>query len=130
MNTDCTIQTPYLVFHITNIGDKSLDSNLFLYSGMAPEGQRPEFDIIIKNGNWNELVINLNGKEVRVSQGYGTLKINNIRAEATWEDGSNAFGLLSGNIDTFLELVPGNNTLVIEGLESGEAIINYTPVWI
>jgi predicted phage tail component-like protein len=69
----------------------------------------------------------LNGKSLTYTGTGGALVIDNVNMEATI-NGQNAFGNLSGNIDTFLEIVPGLN--VMSSVDATNVTITYIPIWI
>jgi hypothetical protein len=69
----------------------------------------------------------LNGKVLTYSGPAGTLIIDNLNMEATI-DGQNAFGYLDGDIDTFLEIIPGVNKYTSNGATN--VTIAYIPLWV
>ena len=58
-----------------------------------------------------------------------TLVIDNVEMEAT-KDGTNKFDKLDGDIDTFLSVIPGDNTLSLTGTGLGISVtIQFISMW-
>jgi len=58
-----------------------------------------------------------------------TLIIDNLEMEATLA-GANAFDNLGGDVDTFLHILPGDNTLTVGGTGLNVSVtVNYIPLW-
>ena len=73
--------------------------------------------------------ITMNGNTlIYEGEGTGPLVIDNIEMEIT-RGGINVFDKLSGDIDTFLKIIPGENTVVADGV-NGDIRINYIPMWL
>lgn len=86
----------------------------------SPQGSK--FTITAIGSN---IWLSINGRAITYS-GSGTLILDNINMEAT-VDGANVFHSLSGDIDTFFKIVPGNNAIAATGASS--ITVNYIPMW-
>lgn len=87
--------------------------------------------IIQIDGAWNELTLSMNGKTLNYdTPGEGTLIVDNVDMEVTL-GGSNKFDELSGDIDTFLRVIPGNNILTVTGNTIDVHVnIKFIPLWL
>jgi predicted phage tail component-like protein len=95
----------------------------------APQGGK--FDIVI-TGTWTTITLAVNGKTLTFSQAgaSATLTIDNIEMECD-VGGTNKLSYLSGDVDTFLHLIPGTNTITITGTGMNFSIlVDFTPMWI
>lgn len=72
--------------------------------------------LITINGSWATLSLILNGNTLSFTEAgvTSTLIIDNINMEAT-KNGVNKFDKLGNDIDTFLSIRPGENTLFVDG---------------
>ncbi len=82
-------------------------------------------------GSWTTLTLTMNGKTLNyTASGSGTAIVDNIEMEVTL-GGVNKFSVLTGDIDTFLHLLPGNNTLAVSGTGLNISVaIEFIPMWI
>lgn len=111
-----------LVKHVfTNIGTRVIDYR-------SPQGSK--FMITIA-GSWTTLSLSLNGLTLNYPQaGPGTLTIDNIEMECRLGE-DNKFSVLTGDVDTFLKIIPGLNTLTVDGTGLDiDVTVNYIPMWL
>lgn len=110
------------------------DSEEFTHPGTrlvnyrSPQGSK----FLIKvDGSWATLSLGLNGKTLTYNTaGNDLLTIDNIEMECTLGI-INVFDNLGGDIDTFLKVVPGVNTLTVGGTGLDVTItIEFIPLWI
>lgn len=94
----------------------------------SPQGSK--FDIIV-SGSWTTLELTLNGKTLEYTEsGSGLLVINNVDMEVKL-DGANKLSKLDGDVDSFLSVVPGENTIEISGTGLNVTVtIDFTPIWL
>ena len=94
----------------------------------SPPGSRCWIEIV---GSWTTLGIGMNGKTLVYGEaGSGTLTIDSIEMEV-YLDAVNKLSVVTGNVDTFLEIVPGTNALVIAGTGLSIAItVRYISLWL
>lgn len=95
----------------------------------SPYGSK--FNITI-TGVWSMLSLSMNGETLNYTNAEfnKTLILNNIEMEATI-DNNNRFFMLTGSIDSFLKIIPGNNILDIGGAGLNVLVtINFIPMWI
>ena len=94
----------------------------------SPQGSK--FDIVI-TGSWATLEILLNGKTLEYTEaGTGVLVIDNVDMEVKL-DGVNKLSKLDGDIDTFLTVMPGENTISIDGTGLDVTVtIDFAPQWL
>jgi len=94
----------------------------------SPQGSK--FNIIL-TGAWTDISLSMNGAVLHYYQAAnGILTIDNIEMEASL-DGVNKFNVLTGDVDTFLKIVPGVNTLTISGTDLDVVVnIDYVPLWL
>ncbi len=83
------------------------------------------------NGLWTTLSLGLNGKTLTYNTaGNGLLIVDNIEMECTF-GGANVFDNLGGDIDTFLKVIPGVNTLAVGGTGLDATItVEFIPLWL
>lgn len=105
----------------TNLGTRTINRK-------SPQGS--EFKIEVA-GSWTTLTLSMNGKTLNYPvSGTGTLVIDNVEMEAHL-DAVNKYGVVTGDVDTFLSLVPGDNTLTIGGTGINATVtIKYIPLWL
>ncbi|MDF2591402.1 MAG: phage tail component [Clostridia bacterium] len=108
-------------FEFENPGTKEIDNS-------SPQGSK--FNVVI-TGTWTTLSISLNGKTLGyVGAGTGTLVINNIDMEATL-DGLNDLDNIDGDIDSFLSIIPGQNSINVSGTGLNITVqIVFAPMWL
>jgi predicted phage tail component-like protein len=95
----------------------------------SPQGSK---SLITITGSWSSLSFAMNGKTLTYghSASSKTLIIDNILMEATL-DGSNVFGYLGGSLDDFLPIIPGANSLTVNGTGLNiDVTVTYIPLWI
>jgi len=94
----------------------------------SPQGSKFKIEV---DGSWTTLALTLNGKTLTYTGvGSGVLTIDNIELEATLGI-VNAYGSFTGATDTFLHVIPGENTLSITGTGLTIAVtVEYIPLWL
>lgn len=97
----------------------------------SPQGSK--FDITVV-GTWsNDLNLTLNGKTLEFTEAVATSKtlvIKNVDMEVTLE-GVNALNSLDGDLDSFLNVIPGQNTIEIDATSLNVTVIlDFTPMWL
>lgn len=95
----------------------------------SPQGSK--FDIRI-TGSFTTLSLSLNGKTFNYNQVVtnGTVTIDNVEMEVDL-NGINKLNFISGDIATFLEVVPGDNIISVSGTGLNvEITLDFTPMWI
>ena len=94
----------------------------------SPQGSKSRIIIV---GSWTTLSLTMNGKTLNYTQaGDGTLIFDNVEMECAL-GGDNKFSILTGDIDTFLKIIPDNNTLTVNGTDlSLNVTIEYIPLWV
>lgn len=95
----------------------------------SPYGSKFKITIV---GSWTMLTLSMNGQTLTYANvgSNSTLIIDSIEMEVI-QNGINKFDKLDGDIDTFLRIVPGNNTLSITGTGiNASAIIEFIPLWV
>lgn len=96
----------------------------------SPQGSKSD---IIVTGIWTNISISLNGSTLTFSEPSVTNKslvINNVNMEITL-NGANKLSKLSGDIDSFLSIVPGDNTINISGTGVNvNVLLDFTPAWL
>lgn len=95
----------------------------------AKSPQTSKFTLTVQ-GSWNNLVFTLNGKSLTYSgSATGTLIFDNVNLEATL-NGSNALSNITGNLETFLEVLAGQNTLSVTATSLNVIVtIDVRPEW-
>jgi predicted phage tail component-like protein len=93
----------------------------------SPQGSKFKMEVV---GTFTTLTLAMNGRTLNYTQASnGTVTIDNVEMEAVL-GAVNKFSVLSGDIETFLSVVPGNNTLSIGGTDLNITItIKYIPLW-
>lgn len=94
----------------------------------SPQGSK--FDIII-SGSWSTLLLTLNGNTLEYTEsGSGELVIDNINMTAKL-NGTNKLSALEGDIDSFLSIIPGENTITVSGSNLNITVtIDFRPMWL
>lgn len=95
----------------------------------SPQGSK--FDIIV-TGSWTTLTLTLNGKQLNYNQAVsnGTMTIDNVEMEVNL-NGVNKLSAVTGDLATFLEVIPGNNVINVSGTGLDiEVTIDFSPMWI
>ncbi len=83
-------------------------------------------------GSWSTLSLSLNGSTLTYNEAgsAATLIIDNVEMEA-YVGLVNKFNSLDGDIDTFLSVIAGTNTLTVNGTGLNVTVtINFIPMWI
>jgi predicted phage tail component-like protein len=108
-------------FEFENPGTKEIDMS-------SPQGSK--FNVVI-TGTWTTLSVSLNGKTLDYSgAGSGVLSINNIDMEVTL-DGLNKLDMIEGDIDSFLSIIPGQNSISVSGTGLNITVqIAFAPMWL
>lgn len=109
-------------FTFNNPGTKEIDFR-------SPQGSK--FNIII-TGSWATLTLTLNNKQLSYNQAVnnGTVIIDNVEMEVDY-NGVNKLNVVSGDLATFLEVLPGNNTLNVTGTGLNITVtIDFSPMWL
>lgn len=105
----------------TNLGTRVINRK-------SPQGSKFKIEVV---GSWTTLTLSMNGKTINYPvSGTGTLVIDNIEMEA-YLGIVNKYGVVMGDVDTFLSLIPGDNTLTIGGTGINATVtIKYIPLWL
>lgn len=92
--------------------------------------QGSKFDIIV-SGSWTTLELTLNEKTIEYTEAdSGTLVIDNVNMEIKL-DWVNKLSKLDGDIDSFLTVIPGENTIAIDGTGLDITVtIDFIPMWL
>lgn len=94
----------------------------------SPQGSK---SLITINGSWTTLSLTMNGATLSyLFAGVNSeLIINNADMEVT-KDGLNIFNNMTGDIDEFFSIIPGDNTLTVSGSGLNITItIKFIPMW-
>jgi predicted phage tail component-like protein len=85
---------------------------------------------IVINGSWDDLEITLNGKTLEYTDAdSGQLIIDCVNLECTL-DGSNALANLDGDLEDFLPIISGVNTITVDGTNFNiSVLIDFRPEW-
>jgi predicted phage tail component-like protein len=95
----------------------------------SPQGSK--FDIVI-SGSFTDLSLTLNGKTLNYTEtvSSGVVTIDNVNMEVDL-GGTNKLAKVTGNRGTFLEVLPGSNTLTVTGTVLNiSVLVDFTPEWI
>lgn len=87
---------------------------------------------ITVNGSWTTISFTLNGQSLTFTESgsSATLIIDNIEMTA-YKNGVSKFDELEGNIDTFLKILPGNNSFKIDGTGLNCSVtVDFIQLWI
>lgn len=110
------------IFTFENVGTRETNFR-------SPQGSK--FNIQVK-GSFTTLKLSLNGKALSYNQAVvsKTLTVDCVEMEVTL-DGVNKLGVVTGDLGTFLEVVPGNNALTVSGTGMDiKVTIDFSPMWI
>lgn len=94
----------------------------------SPPGSK--FKIAV-SGSWDDLSISMNykGFTIPLSSNNGPIEIDNIEMTIV-QGGQNIFSSITGDIDTFMTILPGENTLYVSGTNANATVIvEYIPLW-
>lgn len=94
----------------------------------SPQGSK--FNIII-DGVFRNLTLTLNGKTLTHGDylASGTFTIDNYNMEVNL-NGDNDLSEMSGDLGTFLEILPGENTITVSGTSlDAEITLDFIPMW-
>ena len=98
-------------------------------SGRSPlEGQ----SLIRLDGSWDELIVTLNGKSITHSAVTSSKELVIDNLNYTIElDSVNALADCSGDLEDFLTIEPGSNTIAISGTSLGsiDLTVDFRPEW-
>lgn len=105
----------------TNLGTRVINRK-------SPQGSKFTIEVA---GSWTTLSLAMNGKTLNYPvAGTGTLVVDNVEMEA-YLDAVNKYGVVTGDVDTFLSLIPGANTLTVGGTGINATVtIKYIPLWL
>lgn len=95
----------------------------------SPQGSK--FDIRI-NGSFTTLGLTLNGKTINYNQAVsnGLVTIDNVDMEVDL-NGVNKLNAISGDLATFLTVMPGSNTISVAGTGLNiELTLDFSPMWL
>jgi len=115
------------VLTLTNYTFTNPGTRLINYK--SPQGSKFKITII---GSWTTLSLSINGSVLNYPEAVinGTLIIDNIEMECILGI-VNKFSVLTGDIDTFLKIIPGNNIFTVNGTGLNlDVNIGYIPLWI
>lgn len=99
-----------------------------LISFKSPEQSK---SLITVDGSWSSLSVAMNGNTLQYNlSGEGRLVIDNINMDVKM-NGINIFGSITGDIDSFFTILPGDNSLIITGSTvNANVTINYISLWL
>lgn len=94
----------------------------------SPQGSKSQIKVV---GSWSTLSLLLNGKTLTyTTAGSGELIIDNVYLEVTL-DGQNKLSVMDGDLDSFLPITVGENTIQISGTGLNVNVtIDFTPAWL
>lgn len=93
----------------------------------SPQGSRSDIKIV---GGWGSLEVRLNGKHLSFPPGTGEILIDNIDM-TVMIDGENKLSVVGGDIDSFLPIIPGQNTLKVSGVDLNVGVyLEFRPQWL
>jgi len=108
---------------------------ILIYPGTRELNYRSQMGskfLITATGSWSKISFKVNDKTLYFNEpgSSSTLIIDNINMTAK-QDGISKFDKLDGDIDDFLELLPGNNNFRIDGIDLN-CVVNatYIPLWL
>lgn len=109
-------------FDFDNPGTVAIDKN-------SPQGSKSQIKVV---GDWTTLELTMNGKTLSYTAAAtnGTLIFDNVYLEVTI-DGNNGLEFVEGDLDTFLPIMPGENTIGIDGAGLNVTVtMDFTPAWL
>lgn len=115
------------VIGLTDYGFANPGTRLINYR--SPYGSKSRITVV---GSWTTLSLSMNGQTLNYTEaGVGaTVIFDNIEMECS-SGGVNKFSVLTGDIDSFLKIMPGNNTLTVNGTGLNLTVtIEYIPLWV
>lgn len=94
----------------------------------SPQGSKFS---IKADGSWTKITFAMNGNTITYNEaGSGELILDNVNMTATLS-GVNKFGVLTGDVDSFLKMLPGANTLTVSGTGINVTVtVTLIPLWI
>lgn len=94
----------------------------------CPQGSKSS---IVVTGTWTSFTLALNGEMLEYTEaGSGTVTFDNIEMEVDL-DGLNKLSVVDGDIDKFLSIKPGENTIYITGADLDVTVtVDYIPMWL
>lgn len=94
----------------------------------CPQGSKSS---IVVTGTWTSFTLALNGEMLEYTEaGSGAVTIDNIEMEVDL-DGVNKLSAVDGDIDKFLSIKPGENTIYITGADLDVTVtVDYIPMWL
>jgi predicted phage tail component-like protein len=109
-------------YEFSNPGTRHIDYH-------SPYGSESKITIV---GTWTTLSLAMNGATLSYDEAAtsSTLVIDNVEMTALLGT-TNKFSVLSGDIDTFLSIISGSNTLTVNGTGLNVTVtIDFIPMWI
>lgn len=109
-------------FDFDNPGTVTIDKN-------SPQGSKSQIKVV---GDWTTLELTLNGKALAYTEAAvaGELIIDNVYLEVTI-DGDNGLEYVEGDLDSFLPIIPGENSIEVDGTGLDVTVtIDFTPAWL
>ena len=94
----------------------------------SPQGSKFSIKAV---GSWTKITFAMNGNTITYNEaGSGELILDNVNMTATL-GGVNKFGVLTGDVDSFLKMLPGANTLTVSGTGINVTVtVTLIPLWI
>ena len=126
------INVPWIVtYNFTATGAKSFtfdNPGTVAIGKDNPQGSKSQIKVV---GSWSTLALSLNGKTLTyTTAGSGTLIIDNVYLEVSL-NGSNKLSVMSGDLDSFLPITVGDNTIQVSGTGLNVNVtIDFTPAWL
>jgi predicted phage tail component-like protein len=108
----------------------SYDFDNFASQEIGVKSPQTSKNRIIINGSWDDLEITLNDKTLEYTDAdSGELVIDCVNLECTL-NGNNALGDLDGDLEEFLPIVSGINTITVDGTNFNiTVLIDFRPEW-
>lgn len=125
----------YSVIKVSHVFDTTEEKNedftnpgTRLINYRSPQGS---LSLIKVDGSWTTLSLSLNGKTLTYNTaGSGLLIFDNVEMECLL-DSANVFGNVGGDIDTFLKIIPGSNTIQVGGTDLNVTVtVEFIPLWL
>lgn len=96
----------------------------------SPQGSKSQIKVV---GTWTNITLTSGTKTLTFSEAALTSKtliIDNVNMECTL-DGVNKLSQLTGNLDDFIYITPGDNAVTITGTAINVTVtIDFTPMWL